>query len=278
MTRTVPVAAMSESFAGRYPIESRQGEIERLHIQAEAIAADARVMLDLIGIKAGWTCLDIGCGPRGITDLLSERVGPTGRVVGIDKDEGFLADARAHAPANVEFRQGDAYNSGLPAGAFDLVHSRFVASTSGNPDALLREAVRLARPGGFVALQEPDVGTFSCYPPYPAWDRLMAVMLDVFKSVGADIYLAQRLYGMACAAGLLDVHYRPFLIGIRSTDPMVDHLPATAESLRGAILGSGLLSEAELPVLLEQCRSHLRDPRTVVRSFMVAQVWGRKPA
>jgi hypothetical protein len=136
--------------------------------------------------------------------------------------------------------------------------------------------MRLARPGGVVALQEPDVETFSCYPPHPAWDRLMAAMLEVFARIGSDIYLARRLYRLASDAGLADVHYRPCLIGIRSGDPMADHLPSTAESLRSEILNAGLLSEAEFPVLLEQCRSHLRDPGTVVRSFMVAQVWGKK--
>ena len=269
---------MSESFAGHYPIEHRQGEIERLHIQGAAMAPDTRVMLDRIGVKAGWTCLDLGCGPRGITDLLSERVGPGGRVVGVDKDEGFLKYARANAPANVEFRHGDAYATGLPSASFDLVHMRFIASTAGEPQSLLREGMRLARPAGVVALQEPDVETFSCYPPHPAWDRLMAVMLDVFAAVSADVRLAQRLYLMARDTGLSDVHYRPFLIGIRSTDPMVDHLPATVESLRSTVLKRGLVSEAEFAILLAQCRSHLRDPRTVVRSFMVAQIWGRKPA
>src|SRR5262245_56135007 len=234
-------------------------------------------MLDLIGVAPGWACLDLGCGAGGITGLMSERVGPAGRVVGLDKDAGFLAHAAAHAPGNVEFRLGDAYESGLPGATFDLVHMRFIASTAGNPDALLREAIRLARPGGVVAFEEPDVETFSCYPPHPAWDRLMTAMLAAFAGAGRDIYLAQRLYRMVRDAGLVDVHYRPFLIGIRSIDPMVDHLPATVESLRGPILEAGLLSEAELPVLLEQCRRHLRDPGTVVRSFMVAQVWGRKP-
>ena len=76
---------------------------------------------------------------------------------------------------------------------------------------------------------------------------------------------------------MTDVHYRPFLFGIRSTDPMADHLPSTVESVRAAVLRLGLLTEAELPTLLEQCRRHLRDPGTVTTSFMVAQVWGRKP-
>ena len=269
---------MSTHFAGNYPIEHRKGEIERLDAQARSFAPDARTMLERIGVAPGWTCLDLGCGPRGITDLLSERVGPTGRVVGVDKDEGFLTHASAHASANVEFRLGDAYDSRLPSATFDLVHMRFVASTAGHPESLLREALRLTRPGGIVALQEPDVDTFSCYPPHPAWDRLMTAMVGVFAAVSSDVYLARRLYRLVRDTGLADVQYRPCLIGIRSTDPMADHLPATVESVRSAILKLGLLSEQELPVLLEQCRSHLRDPGTVVRSFMVAQVWGRKPA
>lgn len=267
---------MPKAFAGNYPIETRSGEIGRLQMQADAHAADARVMLDRIGVGSGWSCVDLGCGPRGITDLLSERVGATGRVIGVDRNEAFLAHARAGAAANVEYRHGDAASTGLPGETFDLVHMRFVAATTSDPRSLLREAVRLARPGGVVALQEPDADTMACYPPHPAWDRLVAVMQAVFADVGADLHIARRLHTLLAQAGLTDIRYRPFLLGLRAADPMVDHLPSTVESLRGAILRLGLSSETELPHLLAQCRAHLRDPGTVVRSFMVAQVWGRK--
>jgi ubiquinone/menaquinone biosynthesis C-methylase UbiE len=267
---------MTNTYAGHYPIEQRKGEIERLEAQGISFAPDARKMLELIGVRPGWTCLDLGCGPRGITDIMSECAGPAGRVVGVDKDDVSLAYAKARAAGNVEFRHGDVYESGLPDAAFDLVHMRFVASTSGDPERLLREAIRLTRPGGVVALQEPDADTYACYPPHPAFDKLMAAMLGSFTGT-TDIYLARRLYQMVRNAGLTDVQYRPVLIGVRATDPMIDHLPSTVESLRGAILKLGLLSEAELPSLLAQCRAHLRDPGTVLRSFMVAQVWGRKP-
>jgi SAM-dependent methyltransferase len=267
---------MSSAAAAQYPIETRKGEIERLGMQADAIAPDARVLLDRIGVATGWRCLDLGCGPRGITDLLSEYVGPTGQVVGLDRNEEFLAHGRAHAPSNVAFRHGEAGNTGMPSGSFDLVHMRFVAGTTSNPVALLREAVRLARPGGIVAAQEPETDTMCCYPPHPAWDKLMAVMEAVFVSIGADVHIARRLHTLFGRAGLSDIHYRPFLLGWRADDPMIDHLPATTESLRGSILKLRLLTEEELPALLAQCRAHLRDPGTVVRSFMVAQVWGRK--
>lgn len=265
---------MSASFSGNYPIEHRAGEIERLRIQSAAMAPYAAEMLDLIGVAPGWSCLDIGCGPGGITSLMSERVGTTGRVVG-DKDAEFLELARAAAPANVEFRRGDAYQANLPARSFDLVHMRFVASTAGDPERLLAEAIRLARPGGVVALEEPDATALDCYPPHPAWERLKAALIGAFKAVGADLHLAKRLYALARKAGLTDVEYRPFLVGVRSIDPLVDYLPSTAESLRSTIIKFGLLSEAEFLDLMAACRSHLRNPEVSFTLYSVARVWGR---
>jgi SAM-dependent methyltransferase len=267
---------MSETFAGHYPLEHRAGEIERLRIQGEGMAPDTLTMLDRIGIKPGWRCLDIGCGPEGITRLMSERVGPTGRVVGLDMDAKHLAHARASAPDNVEFVHGDAYGCDLPAASFDLVHMRFIASTAGEPERLIREAMRLVRVGGVVALQEPDGSTLNCDPPHPAWDRLKDALLGAFAGVGADLTLARRLYGLVRRAGLADVQYRPFLVGVRSIDPMVDYLPSTVESLRGTVLKLGLMTEAELSTALTQCREHLRDPDTVFTMYTVAQVWGRR--
>jgi len=114
--------SMSATYSGNYPIERRAGEIERLNIQSKAMAPDTLAMLGRFGPMEGWACLDVGCGPGGITDLLSARVGRAGRVIGLDMDEEFLEYARRSAPTNVEFRRGDAYDADLPAGSFDLVH------------------------------------------------------------------------------------------------------------------------------------------------------------
>jgi SAM-dependent methyltransferase len=268
---------MPTSYSGNYPIEHRRGEIERLQVQAAAMAPDTELMLNRIGVREGWSCLDIGCGPRGITDLLSPRVGVSGHVVGLDRDAQFLEAARAGAPSNVEFRQGDAYGSDLPTEGFDLVHIRFVASTAGNPELLLKEAIRLVRPGGIVALQEPDGSTLNCYPPHPAWERLKTALLGAFSGVGADLQLARRLYSIVRQTGLQDVQYRPFLLGVRSVDPMVDYLPATVESLRNTVIRLGYLTEGEFAGVLADCRKHLRQPDTTFTMYTVAQVWARRP-
>jgi ubiquinone/menaquinone biosynthesis C-methylase UbiE len=266
--------------SGSYPIARRSGEIERLRIQATAIEFDAEVMLDRIGVGAGWRCLDLGCGPGSFLPLLGRRVGPTGRVVGLDADPVMLEAARtwgaAQGNGNVELVEGDAYRTGLPPGSFDLVHVRFLAGTAGRAEDLLREAMALARPGGVVAFEEPDTDTLNCYPPDPAWSRLKAALQDGFAAVGADTRLAKRLYQLFRQAGLREVRYRPFLVGVRSGDPMTDYLPATIESIRPTLVGRGLVDPVGLDRDLAACRRHLADPGTVFTCFLVAQVWGHR--
>lgn len=266
---------------GHYPIERREGEIERLQMQAAAIEFDAGVMLDRIGVGSGWRCLDLGCGPGGIVELLSARVGPAGHVVALDADPVFLEHAsrlaRDRRLGNVEFVQGDAYRTGLPPGSFDLVHVRFLAGIVGGPQDLIAEAIGLTRPGGTVAFQEPDISTLRCYPPHAAWDRLTRVLEQVFVNVGNDVRLGQRLYHLVRRAGLENVQYRPFLLGFRSNDRMADFLPATVESVRSALRRYSLIGDTELEAALAACRRHLADPDTVSTYVTVVQVWGQRP-
>jgi ubiquinone/menaquinone biosynthesis C-methylase UbiE len=268
---------MTQSFAGHYPVDNRAGEIERLHMQDAALAPETERMLDLIGVAEGWRCVDLGCGPGGITGLLSRRVGPTGHVVGVDMNRDFLDVAASDGSGNLVFRQDDVYGTALPGASFDLVHTRFVASTAGAPERLLAEARRIARPGGIIALQEPDGSTLNCYPAHPAWDKLKDAFLHAFRGIGADIELARRLYHVARHAGLDDVHYRPFIIGVRANDPMVDYLPSTVGSLRRTIVQLGLMNDAELSRTMADCRTHLAQPDTSFTMYTVAQVWGRNP-
>lgn len=268
--------------APAYALQSGAEEMARLRMQASAIESDADVLLGLIGVRPGWRCLDLGCGVGGITNLLSRRVGPSGRVVGLDGDAEKLAAARvwaeANGLANVEFVEGDAYRTGLPRGSFDLVHLRFMFTTIGRHEELVAEAVALTRAGGALAVQEADVTTLACYPPHLAWDRLKEAMSKAFARVGADTYVGQRMFGMLRRAGLEEVRFRPCLVGFTDKDPMAAFVPNTAASMRRAIVDAGLMTDAELDEAIAACRRHLADPDTTSTSYVVFQVWGQKPA
>ena len=69
-------------------------EQQRLIAQAQGLEAHARWMLDRITIAPGSRAVDIGCGPIGIMNLLADRVGPDGAVVGVEREPRFVEMAR----------------------------------------------------------------------------------------------------------------------------------------------------------------------------------------
>jgi SAM-dependent methyltransferase len=216
----------------------------------------------------------------GILGPLGRRVGAEGRVVGVDMDAKQLAGARAYVEEeklqNVEIRQLDAYDTGLPAESFDFVHVRFVFAPVGRDEELMREMVRLARPGGILGIQESNASSWECYPPDPAWDSLKGAILTAFKRGGGDFNAGQRTFGMLRAAGMEQVQARAGVIGLANGHPYMRLPVLFAGSLRSRILEGDIMSERELDDTIAECERIAADPNTMVVSFMVTQVWGRK--
>jgi ubiquinone/menaquinone biosynthesis C-methylase UbiE len=264
-----------------YLLAGGAAELERLRLQARVLEPEAERMLDRIGVQPGWSCVDLGCGAMGILGPLSRRVGDNGRVVGVDTDAKQLAAVREYVQSealhNVEIMELDAYNTKLPDASFDLVHVRFVFAPAGREGQLLGEMVRLARPGGVVAIQEPDATAWSCFPPNPSWDRLKQAILAAFAKGGGNFNVGQRTYGMLRRAGLEDVQVRAAAVALCDRHPYMRSPIQFATSLRGRILDGGLLTEQELDEAVVECERIAADPETWVLSFVVTQVWGRKP-
>ncbi len=192
-----------------YALGADAGETGRLRRQSEELRPEALALLDRIGLRPGQAAIDLGCGPSGILDVLADRVGPGGRVVGLDANAAHVAIAADRASrrglAHVTVMTGDARQTGLPQGTFDLVHARTLLVTIPDPAEVVAEMARLARPGGWVAGQEPDVGFALCYPPLPAWDRLLDLFRDSFSRSGADFRTGRRLAELLREAGIEQV-------------------------------------------------------------------------
>jgi cyclopropane fatty-acyl-phospholipid synthase-like methyltransferase len=79
-----PAAAVDDPNAV-YALGSSSGESARLQRQAQELAPESAALLDSVGLRPGDSAIDLGCGPRGVIDLLAERVAPGGRVVGLGR-------------------------------------------------------------------------------------------------------------------------------------------------------------------------------------------------
>ena len=151
--------------------------------------------------------LDVGCGPGTITIDLARRVAP-GRVIGIDRAEEALGQARAAAVDagvdTVTFEIGDVYALDLPDASVDVVHAHQVLQHLTDPVAALREMARVCRPGGVIAARDADYAAFTWWPADPRLDA----WLDLYRACARDNHAepdaGRRLLAWAHAAGLAD--------------------------------------------------------------------------
>jgi SAM-dependent methyltransferase len=268
--------------ADPYFLGYRQAEQERLQIQGRELASEANWLFDQLGLPLGARVVELGCGPRGCLDLLAERVGPQGTVVGLERSAEAVQLARQfvaeHHLDNVEVLQGDAHDTGLPRASIDLATARLVLVNVPEPEQIVAEMVARVRPGGMVALHEADYVSLLCDPPHPAWSRLMQALETYAQLNGIDLYIGRRVPRLLRTAGLVEVQTRP-LISLHPPGHwrrMI--LWQFAQNLRERLIAQEVLGEAELDELSAALKHHLEDPDTLVVSHLYVQVWGRKPA
>ena len=95
-----------------YALGQNPEESARLQRQADELAPESTMVLDRANLGPGQNAVDLGCGPRGVLDLLAARVGADGRVVGVDADPAHVAMATEFVAgrglANVEVLAADA--------------------------------------------------------------------------------------------------------------------------------------------------------------------------
>jgi ubiquinone/menaquinone biosynthesis C-methylase UbiE len=267
--------------ADQYFLGYRPAEQRRLQRQAEHLASEAAWLLDRVGPLDGRRVVELGPGPRGYLDTLSERVGPNGSVIGVERSADTVALARLligrRGLSNVELVHGDARSTGLPATAFDLATARLVLVNVPRPEQIVAESVRLVRPGGIVAFHEADALTMACDPPLDAWTELRSLLNQYAEQNGIDLFVGRRLPRLLRDAGLVDVRARPIVYLDEPGHPRRSLLPHFVDNLKERLLAQGLVARGDLDHLQASVRRHLEDRETLVVSHLFVQAWGRKP-
>jgi arsenite methyltransferase len=193
---------------------------ERDALPADALAASLGCgnPLAVAELREGDTVLDLGSG-GGIDVLLSaRRVGPAGKVYGLDMTEEMLAlavdNARAAGATNVEFLKGTIEAIPLPANTVDVIISNCVINLSTDKPAVFAEAFRVLRPGGRFGVSD-----------ILAEDHLTPAQR------------AERGEYVGCIAGALSfAEYRAGLSAAGFTDIEITPTHAAADAMHSAIV------------------------------------------
>jgi len=265
-----------------YVLGYRRAEQERLQRQAQELAHESAWLFDQIGVSAGARVVEIGCGPHGCLQLLSERVGPSGHVVGVERSEDAVDLARTlikeRGLTNVEVVCRDARSTELPRAAFDLTTARLVLVNIPDPEQVVAEAVALVRPGGWIAFHEADWIAHVCDPPSEAWNDLVDLFVAYSGQNGIDPFIGRKLPRLLREAGLEDVRVNPLIHVYPQGHGRRNILLDFVENLSQRILEQKLVGEREFNSMKAALRRHLDDPETLVVSHLFFQSWGRKPS
>jgi SAM-dependent methyltransferase len=220
--------------------------------------------------RPGAVLMDVGCGTGDDVLRLAALV-PGGRVIGVDPSEAMLTEARrraetataadANPPAAVEFVSGVV--PGLPSAdaSLDGVRAERTLLHIADPQAAMADMVRVLRPGGRLAVAEPDWGTLviDAEPAHVA-GAIASAAGGGFRSP----HIGRSLHRLARAAGLVDVEIAGRTLVVTDPAQAIALFGLTAAAERA--VGDGRITVDEAAAL---------DPRlAAMTSFMVS---GRKP-
>ena len=207
---------MSVTTQSRYLMEHSD---EGARIEAKTDIDATMIMLRQAGIKRGMRCLDVGCASGSTTRAMAGMTQPN-LVCGLDSSLDRIQESRQRAlaggygqPANnenprgfgVQYVYSDAAKMPFEDDEFDFAWSRFLFEYLAEPMVVLREMLRVTRPGGRVVVADLDGNCIFHHPLPPPLKKGMDAVIQGAQTVGFDPWVGRKLHGYFCEAGLENV-------------------------------------------------------------------------
>jgi ubiquinone/menaquinone biosynthesis C-methylase UbiE len=227
------------------------------------------------GLDKGMKTADICCGCGDVPLLISREFG-VGHIVGIDHSEAAIVYARnlqeEFNVANADFQRGDATALMLEDNSFDFVLCRLSLQIFSQPELILQELIRIAKPGGRIYTLCEDYDLILGYPESEPIRQTYHLAVEYGRQMGMDLRNGKKLYGMLSAARLEDIRTDYVMVDTNNTDReafarVIESWRAFSVDIIGGELG---LNEAEQAVLSAGYEAQLR----AIRSPYGYAAWG----
>ena len=270
--------------ADPYALARTPEEYERLRAQARVWEPGTARLLDRLGLEPGARCLDAGCGPGESMRLMAQRVGPSGRVTGIDVDaplgDQALTMLRAAGHDQCDFARVDlAAENAIPGAPFDLVYARLLLFHLPGRVAVLRRLWDAVAAGGHLLIQDYDVRSTSVTPELESVNEWMHVVRASFEARGADPEVGTRLPQLFARAGIGTPDGTDVAGRLESLADACRFFIAVHQGVASTAIAHGICTEQDAAALQARiARDAERHPdRPVMWPLMIA-AWKRKPA
>ena len=226
--------------------------------------------------------LDLGSGVGDVSMLLARIVGPSGEVVGIERDAYSIARANARIAEaglrNVSFTEADA-NQIYSDQPFDAAVGRFILMFLPDAASVLRSLTQLVRPGGILAFQECTWAPFLAFAAqFPLLSKLLSAIHETFLRAGVNPEMGITLYQIFQQVGLpTPAMHMETPLG--SDANLISLICDLVSSMRPLIQQHNVSLEAlgSLDTLSERIQAEVVASNTVVSFVPIVGAWARKP-
>ncbi len=196
-----------------------------------------------LNLRGGERIIDVGSGLGQFSRVMARAVGPAGRVIGIERDDGQLAEANRLAANDgeldsVEFRQGDVLALPLSTeerGSFDLAYARFLLEHIPQPLRVVSEMSLAVRAGGRVVVADDDHDNVRPWPEPAGFHALWHAYVRSYDRAGNDPYIGRRLVSLLHDAGLYSIRNSGIFFGGCAGN---ETFYAAADNLIGVLKGA----------------------------------------
>jgi 2-polyprenyl-3-methyl-5-hydroxy-6-metoxy-1,4-benzoquinol methylase len=199
---------------------------------------------DKIGLPITGRIHELGCGTGAVCRAIASRPGFVGTVIGSDLSATLIETARditaKSGLKNVEYYQADGQGSDAHKGQYDLVLAHTVISHVANPAALVREAIRLARPGGQIILHDGDYASMIFNTNTSELDRQMPEL--ILQAVVANRYVMREIPRLVSQLDIKITHTIGDVVLEIGTG---EYFPSLAKNYGPIAIGAGLAPQAE---------------------------------
>jgi len=258
-----------------YLLDTGDAAAARLRLLDEVYGPSTRQMLKDAGLCQGMRVLDLACGIGAVSCWLASQVGPDGTVLAADVNPDQLVVSKGHcarcAHLPIDYIEASAYDTGLPAESFDLVHIRLLLCHLTEPARVLREVYRLLKPGGALVCQDLMVSTAFSYPETPALAHARENARALGQALGVDYDYGARLPTDAVDAGFSSVEVR-FVQPAYLRGPGKRLWELTLAEAVPVILRSGVTTLDEINGVLEDMRRLAEDERALIAQWCLSGV------
>lgn len=276
MSRNVCTRQETEYFFGTHA-----AELTRLGLQHGLWREAAFACWERVGIGAGATVLDLGCGPGYTSFDLAELVGSNGRVIAIDQSPRFIdylqGQQRVREVTNIDAQVMDAHHLEMDAASIDVAYARWLLCYVPDPDAVIAGVARVLRSGGVFVVQDYlNAANVSLSPASSAFARVIQVMMESWRQSGGDPAIGVRLPALLQRHGLRIDAIRPLQRIARPGSPLWQWPHTCFHNAIPRLVEQGLLTVADECAFARDWKERSQDESAFLWTPPMVEIIARK--